>query len=248
MTFYEGPNRTVEMSPTQIVFSAPLGAAVQEMSQGNPALAALAGLVGSPNNSQLSNSRVPEFALPLGNMTSGRGVTGNQLGAELMKNTLKELAKGVLEQQVVTRDSDRNQSGQVKTTFTESDLRFTRVSSSRLSCQAAAVTYDSHGNYLNKIILAGMLDKGAPVENANPMNVNLFGGFDMNSLSSPSSGNSNSFGNSNPPGNPGSFGDPASLGNMFGGNGSGSGQGAPGANLIEQMQQVQKMLKDMDAH
>jgi hypothetical protein len=192
----------VEMQPTQIVFSAPISQAIQEMGQGNSTIAALGGLLGN-NNPMLAGKTIPEFALPLGMMASNRGVTGNQLGSELMKNKLKQPGQGIIEEQIVTRDSDRNKSGQVKVTFAESDLRFRQMDSNRLYCEAAAVSYDEQGNYLNKVILKGYLDKGAPMADSGQNQIDIMG-------------------------NPGGDGGLGGLGGMLGGQGGQGGDGGLG--------------------
>jgi hypothetical protein len=123
-------------------------------------------------------------------------------------------------------------------TFSESDLQFTRLDDQRLSLQAAAVSYDEQGQYLNKVILNGTLVKGAPV--VNPMaNMNPFaalGGMGgMGGL-----GGLGGMGGDAPGGAAG--GNP--LGGLFGGGGNG-GNGGAGGNLGDQMKQVQDLLKEM---
>lgn len=100
------------------------------------------------------------YALHLGDLKSGTGVTGNELSSQLMKNTLKQLAPGVLEQEVVTRDIDRNP-GTKKTQigFSESVLRFSKVDENHIYLQAASVSYNAQGKFHNKVMLYGTLTR-----------------------------------------------------------------------------------------
>lgn len=100
------------------------------------------------------------YALHFGDLRSGTGVTGNELKSTLMKNTLKQLAEGVLEQEVVTRDFDRNPTkNKSKVGYSESVLRFTKVDKKHIYLQAASVSYDSKGKFQYKVILYGTLTR-----------------------------------------------------------------------------------------
>ncbi|MBX9720053.1 MAG: hypothetical protein K2X81_01555, partial [Candidatus Obscuribacterales bacterium] len=187
-TFYQGNSGKIELKPTNVTFSVMLNAAEEIKDMGDSPLTALLGGANGGASSLLGNMQIPvPIVLPLGNLPSGgRGVTGNEMGSELMKNNLKELAKGVLEQQVVTKDTDKNKNGQVRTTYTESVLRFTKVNEDRLYLQAASVSYNDEGQYQNKVLMSGMLDRGAgggggdtpATVNVNPLG-GLFGGAGM---------------------------------------------------------------------
>lgn len=160
VTFYEGSNNATEVKPTQVVFSKSITEAVQSMDD-SPIGALLGALGGGADNPTLASMKVPAFALPLGDLGGANsGVTGNQISSELMKNKLTQLSNDVVEQQIVTRDTERSAT-KIKDSFTENVLRFTRKGNNRLYCQAASVSYDQNGNYLNKILLRGFLDRGA---------------------------------------------------------------------------------------
>jgi len=248
VTFFRADNNKIAVKPTQVFFTT-----TESLAEATKTLAnsQYAGMLGGAANADAMASNpmfasmqinVP-FGLPLGlNTLSDTGVTGNQINNELMKNSLKDLAKGVLEQTVVTRDNEKTNSGKSRVTFSESDLQFTRLDDQRLSLQAAAVSYDEQGQYLNKVILSGVLVKGAPV--VNPMaNMNPFaalGGMGgMGGLGG--LGGLGGMGGGTPGGS-GSGGNP--LGGLFGG-GNGGGNGGSGGSLGDQMKQVQDLLKEM---
>lgn len=186
VTFYQGSSNKTELQPCEVVFTSTVSAAEQMATMrkmmGNSPMSSMFG-----NNPMMANMQLPYmYALHLGDLTSGTGVTGNQLQSQLMKNTLKELARGVIEQEVVTRDWDRNATtGKTKTGYSESVLRFTRMSERQLYLQAASVSYRSDGKFQNKVILYGTLDRSsAAASTPNPYGMpgmgagaNPFGGL-----------------------------------------------------------------------
>ena len=143
--FFRGKDNETQMLPCAVAFAS------------RTALAA-----GLPDQAQSYTSGQNDipfvYYLHLGDLSSGKGLTGNDISCQLMKNTLKELAQGVMEQVVVTRDFNRNPaSGKVKTGYSESVLRFTRLKNNQLYLQAASVSYDSKAKFQNKVILYGTL-------------------------------------------------------------------------------------------
>ena len=169
VTFYQNQNK-IQLEPSQVVFNGSLSdsSAMSQMKD-----SPLAGLFAGAA-SGMANMQVPMYALHLGDLSSGRGVTGNELNSQLMKNTLRQLAPGVVEQNVVTKDSDRNATtGKVKNGYSENVIRFTRQTANQLYVQAATVSYRNDGKFQTKIILYGTLDRsGAGGYSANPYNSN----------------------------------------------------------------------------
>ncbi|MBX9685433.1 MAG: hypothetical protein K2X27_01950 [Candidatus Obscuribacterales bacterium] len=144
VTFYKGKGEETELEPCSVIF-----AKVSQTANGQPGLPFF-------------------YSLHLGDLSSGRGVTGNELSCKLMKNNLKQLSKTVLEQEVVTEDFDRNpRSGKVKTGYSENVLRFTRLDRNRLYLQAATVSYRSDGKFQNKVLLYGTLDRSNSLHYSN---------------------------------------------------------------------------------
>lgn len=220
VTFYQGNDRRITMQPSQVIFTTTesMGSQMQLLSKSQPGLGAMFGA-----NNPMANMQVPVMvALHMGTpISSGEiGVTGNQLSSQLMKNTLKQLSPGVLENQVVTRDRDRNpETGKVQEGYSESVLRFTKLNRGQLYLQAAYVYYRNDGQFQAKYVLYGTLNRSSgastayPSPAANPMNI--FGG---------------------------------GSGNPFGGAGGANPFGSGAGNLQQQMQQMQKMLQQMNGH
>lgn len=155
ITFYQKPTGGVAMEPCQVIFTT-----TTTMSDASQSLGVSAQQLGA-----MANMQVPVmYALHLGNLTSGVGVTGNQLQSKLMKNDLKQLRSDVIEQQVVTHDSDRNpKTGTTRLSYSESVLRFTRVSSNQLYLQSASVNYRNDGKFCDKVIMYGTLNRSSGV-------------------------------------------------------------------------------------
>lgn len=161
IAFYQKPNGGVFMEPCQVVFQT-----TQTMAEATRTMNQQFGGMGqmglSPQQAAMfANMQVPEiYALHLGDLHAGIGVTGNQLNSTLLKNDIKQLRSDVIEQNVITRDSDRNpRTGVVNLGFSESVLRFTRVSSNQLYLQAATVNYRNDGKFTDKVILYGTLNR-----------------------------------------------------------------------------------------
>ncbi|MBX9690563.1 MAG: hypothetical protein K2X27_27855 [Candidatus Obscuribacterales bacterium] len=264
VTFYQGSGSKVEMKPTQVTFSTTVNAAEQMKQMSNsPIGQMLNAIAGGADNPALANLQIPYmFALPLGDLgSSNRGVTGNQIGSELMKNKLTELAKGVVEDQIVTRDTDRTADGRSKTGYTESVMRFTRINGDRLYLQAAAVSYDDQGSYLNKVVLYGTLDRGEGQAPSTPQ-VDLSGLMGGQGGDGGAQGLGGLGGLLGGQGGDGGAAGLGGLGGLLGGQGSGannqgggdlfggSGNSGSGAstikNMTDQMKQVQQMLQNMD--
>ncbi len=227
VTFFQDSSNKIQAEPTQVLFSGTDSYADQlKVMGGAGALNSMLGGSGSlANNPMLANMQVPvTYSLHLGAPVQAyeRGVTGNQLSKELMKNTLKELARGVLEQEVVTKDEDRQtDTGRVQTGYSESVLRFTRISQSQLYLQAAYVYYRNDGKFQAKYMLYGTLNRSYSQPAAHPY------GTPYGAQVSPYGGTSPYAGQPNP------------FGGMMPGMGGGNG------NLQQQMQQMQKLIQQM---
>lgn len=213
VNFYQGSGDRVEVQPTNVMFRTTVSLAEGIKSMGNSPFAGMLGGV-DPNNPMFANMQIPyPFSLPLGQLVGNRGVSGNELSSQLMKNSVKELSKGVLEQQTITHDSDRSANGQTRTYYTESVMRFSYNPNDTLGMQAAQVSYDDDGNYLSKVILSGTLTRGGSTSTA-PEVYTMFGGNQNQQQGSSGLG-----------------------GDLFGGGNNNNGQNG-GNNMMEQMQQL----------
>lgn len=160
VTFYRGNSGNTQLEPCEVTFTTTMdsGAMRNQMRQmfgNNPQLGSMFG------NSSFMNAQIPYmYALHLGNLTAGTGVTGNQLKSQLVQNQLRQLTQGVMEQVVVTHDTDRNpSSGKTRLSYSESVLRFTKLDRNRLYLQAASVNYRNDGKFEDKVILYGTLNR-----------------------------------------------------------------------------------------
>jgi hypothetical protein len=180
LEFDTRPNGLITLEPATIIFSSvedehKLNAASQEMRQmmsGNNPLAALA----RAGNLVSMIEKIHGVVLYLGPVRNLTGVTGNVLNSQLIKNEIKELKPGVVEQVVVTWDNDRNPtSGKQRYSYSESVLRFTQLSPSQLYVQAAAVKYRNDGKFQNKNLLYGTITRGAGRPSGFPLTPGGFG-------------------------------------------------------------------------
>jgi len=166
--FNQTGNR-LELQPTQVYIKVPLS-----QTRYAESLSQLMGSMGGQNN-MLANMAVP-YALHLGNLERGTGVTGNTLQARLLKNSVRQLAPGVLEQQVITYNGDTSTTGKVRYSYSESVLRFYRQSSTQLYVQVAMVSYLPDGHFKDKVILVGTVIRGQDTGRAPDLN-SLLNGF-----------------------------------------------------------------------
>ncbi len=165
--FSQGPGNRVMLQPTQVVFTTTMDQSqyagmmknmLGSQGQSSPFGSMFSGAGGS---AALLASIPYQFAMHFGDITQGVGLTGNQLNSRLMRNDIRQLSPGVLEQVVVTYDNDRNpKSGKTRNSFSESVLRFTKLNSNQLYVQAASVNYRQDGKFENKYILYGTVNRG----------------------------------------------------------------------------------------
>lgn len=162
VNFYLGSNNKIQMQPSQVMFTGvdTMGNQLKVLEKSNPGMKSMLGAAANP---MMANMQMPVyFALHMGTpITNGDpGLTGNKLTSELMKSELKELKKGVLESQIVTKEHTYNpESHKSQDGFSESVLRFTRLNSRQLYLQAAYVYYRHDGHFLAKYIFYGTLDR-----------------------------------------------------------------------------------------
>jgi hypothetical protein len=101
------------------------------------------------------------FAIVLGDLSGGVGVTGNSLQNTLVKNDVKVLQSNVLEQDIVCYTAERNaQTGNVRNFYGEDVLRFTRLSPDSIYVQAVIASYGQAGDRQRLVTLYGTVRKG----------------------------------------------------------------------------------------
>jgi hypothetical protein len=147
----------IYLAPARVIFSAPMDRSryAEMLNQLQSMLGAQAG-----QGAMLFKSVPYLYALHLGDLSNGVGVTGNLLQSRVLKNEITQLADGVLEQVVVTYNLVRNPTtGKTRYGYSESVVRFTRQSSNQLYVQAATVSYLQNGKFEDKTILYGSVTR-----------------------------------------------------------------------------------------
>lgn len=123
-------------------------------------------------NQMMGNMEMPCVGIHFGKAAASsmeRGVSGNDFRQDVVKNVIRDLGPGVVEQQIVTKYTSKTPEGKVHSGYDESVLRFKKLSASKLYVLCAAVKYDRSGKYLSKLIMYGTVDKGRKMQ-TNPMN------------------------------------------------------------------------------
>jgi hypothetical protein len=122
--------------------------------------------------SQMVQGMQVPVILSFGNVEAGgmeTGVSGNQIAARVLKNDIRELSPGVLEEQIVAQKRTVNvHNNQPRTDYDETVLRFTQHGPSQMYVQAASVDYDASKHFLMKTVLAGWITRGQVMQ-TNPM-------------------------------------------------------------------------------
>jgi hypothetical protein len=97
----------------------------------------------------------------LGDQATAMGVGGNSISKRLVKNDVRQLKPNVLEQNMVVQETEQVRgTGEVRRSYTESVMRFTRMNSNQLYTQAALVNYAANGHFLSKVLLYGTVNRG----------------------------------------------------------------------------------------
>jgi len=97
-----------------------------------------------------------------------KGLSGNEFVQRTLRNTTRQLAPNVLEQDVIAESNEiMKATGQPRKRYSESVLRFTKVNEQQMYVQAAAVTYGPNRGFQDKIIMYGYVTKGT-VAQTNP--------------------------------------------------------------------------------
>lgn len=155
-------NSAVALQPATIIFpmrAAP-GISRQMTEQLNQSgLGSLLGNGGANMVSAMVNASA-RMKMVLGD-ASGMDADGNPVVCTLIKNDLRQLKPGVMEQNIVQESSARHhQTGQIKRGYSEAVLRFTKLNSQQLYVQAASVEYGADGHFRNKVVLYGTVNRG----------------------------------------------------------------------------------------
>jgi hypothetical protein len=175
--FGRDTSKNIELEPAKILFSVPMKDTYgEEQISKMLASSGLSSQLSAPGSGDvmrqlignMSNSMMVPVMLALGNVqtegTLERGVSGNQLEERVFRNVIRQLATGVLEQQIVVSTAERNaKTGELRYGYGESVVRITKLSADQLYAQVATVSYSQDRQFLNKIILYGTLRRGQVV-------------------------------------------------------------------------------------
>lgn len=229
-------NNQIALEPAKVLLSIPMKDSYTfgKMMGGAGGMNSQMGPFAGNFNQMVGNMEAPIVTLYFGNAaTNGMetGVSGNEFRQTVVKNVIRELGPGVIEQQIVTKFvSNVAGTGRQNTGYEEAVMRFKKLSESKLYVLAASVKYSGTGKYLSKLIMYGTVDRGHVVQ-TNPMgDMNKMMGQMMNLGNMQNMLGGGGSGRVNVP--PGGFPMPTMPG--------GAGGTIPGFNdIMKQMQQLQ---------
>lgn len=172
----------IELEPAQVVFMVPMkDTHMQEelnsmLGSGQTGGLTLPGMDAKQMASamqQMANTMSVPIIVSFGAVEGSglEGVSGNDIRASVLRNVIRKLSPTVLEQQIVTQETQRNKkTGQIRQEYSETVIRLTGEGPNSLYVQAAAVNYTSDRRFERKLILYGMVHRGQVMQDAsNPM-------------------------------------------------------------------------------
>lgn len=149
----------ISVEPAQLYFAPRRDTANAKAMQQQ--LGPLAGMLGGGNSQMLSMMTESIPVMVLGSATGLRGLTGNALESRVIKNDIRQLKPGVLEQNIVVQESEQHRStGSVQRSLSETVMRFTKLNAGQLYVQAASIKYRNDGHFLNKVLFYGTVNRG----------------------------------------------------------------------------------------
>ena len=134
---------------------------------------------------QMANNMTVPIMVNFGNINRSdvEGISGNEIKASVLSNAIRQLSPSILEEQIVTLESQRNKrTGKVRQEYAETVMRFTNQDANTLYVQAAAVNYTADRKFERKLILYGIVRRGQVMQDSmNPMSgfTNLIPGSDQ---------------------------------------------------------------------
>lgn len=163
----------IYLAPAQIMFQVP-GKAVdldKQMTQmmGGQSLASM-GPMGQMM-AQMANSMPVPIIFAFGDLQTSsmaKGLSGNEFVQRTMRNTVRQLSKDVIEQQIIAQMNEvMKATGRPRVRYEESVIRFTKVNPQQMYVQAAQVVYGPDRKFQQKIVMYGYVTRGQVV-NTNP--------------------------------------------------------------------------------
>lgn len=197
-TFNNDAQGNIDVQPAQITFMVPFKDTNSSdelrnmMSSGQgmqnvPGMGAL-GQMGFGSNpamagmmQQMMGSMMVPIMVTFGSMDTNayvKGISGNDFKATLLKNNIRQLAPGVLEQQMVASEVSRvKRSGKIVQTYNETVMRFTKQSANQLYVQCASVTYGLDKRFQKKMVMYGTVTRGNVQQGPSDPFQSLMGGM-----------------------------------------------------------------------
>lgn len=171
--FYRNRLNQIALEPAKILLSVPLKdtGSFSRIMGGSSGMESQMGPFAGAFSQVMGNMEAPAVMLYFGTAATSdmeKGVSGNEFRQVTVKNVIRELGPGVMEQQIVTKSLTKVVStGKTNAGYIESVLRFKRLSDTKLYVLAASVNYSGAGKYLSKLIMYGTVDKNQ-VAQTNP--------------------------------------------------------------------------------
>jgi hypothetical protein len=160
----------VTLEPAQIMFMVP-GKDTRVGDEVNRMMGGQSGAFGAMMSQMVSSMPVP-IMLNFGNVdtTASAGMetslAGNQMRSVVLRNNIRQLSPGVLEQQIVTQETTWDkQTRRQRTQYGESVIRFTGRNPSQMLVQAATINYSGGRQCLTKVFLQGWIQRGQVMQN-----------------------------------------------------------------------------------
>jgi hypothetical protein len=172
-TFQNLGTNQVSLEPANVMFMVPGKdtMAADQISQ------MMGGMQNSPMGAMMRNM-ANNMSVPLimqfgnANTVGSAGETslsGEQFQSAVMKNDIRQLEPGVLEQQIVTRQTYyAKKTNAPRSGYGETVIRFIWRGPTQMYVQAATVEYDGSKRFLTKTVLGGYVQKGQAM-NTDPM-------------------------------------------------------------------------------
>jgi hypothetical protein len=154
-------NNIIALQPATIMLPPRNDSPVSRQMQAQLRNSPMGQMLGGNGGAMLSMLTTTQPMMVLGDLSGATGVTGNALQNVVVKNDIRQLKQGVLEENLIVQESERHhETGQVKRTYSETVLRFTRLNPRQLYVQAASIKYRHDGHFLSKVIMFGTMTRG----------------------------------------------------------------------------------------
>ena len=153
--------RAIYLEPAQIVLPQRTDTSQARATQQQLKALGLDRMLGGNGSAMLQSMTASIPVLLLGEASNARGVTGNIFSSQVLKNDIRELKPGVLEQNIVVNTQERKaKNGNLVHSVTETVIRFTKLNPSQLYVQAASVQYAKDGQFETKVLMYGTVNRG----------------------------------------------------------------------------------------